>query len=114
MGHVLFSGRPSAPLAWLLIACVAGLPGRTALAGDWTITPFMAGQETFTDNVLLTPTNRHSDLVTGLSPGVAISGETARFNAILNYSPTIQLFALTPNQIFVDHNLYDNVCAILV
>ena len=92
----------------------AGLPFGAVVAGDWTITPFMAGQETFTDNVLLTPTNRHSDLVTGLSPGVSITGESARFNAILNYSPTIQLFALTPNQNFVGHNLYANGSAILV
>ncbi|TMJ83476.1 MAG: hypothetical protein E6G79_11370 [Alphaproteobacteria bacterium] len=102
-----------AVLVWLSIG-TTGLPFGAAVAGDWTITPFMAGQETFTDNVLLTPTNRHSDLVTGLSPGVSITGESARFNAILNYSPTIQLFALTPNQNFVGHNLYANGSAILV
>jgi hypothetical protein len=103
-----------AVLVWLSIGYTTGLPFGAALAGDWTITPFIAGQETFTDNVLLTPTNRHSDLVTGLFPGVSITGESARFNATLNYSPTIQLFALTPNQNFVGHNLYANGTAILV
>ena len=100
-------------LTWLSMSCLAGLPF-AAMAGDWTITPFIAGQESFTDNVLLTPTNRRSDFVTGLFPGISIDGESARFHAILNYSPTVELFALTPSQNFVGHNLYANGNAILV
>ncbi|MBV9183066.1 MAG: outer membrane beta-barrel protein [Acidobacteria bacterium] len=93
--------------------CLAGFPF-AGVAGDWTIAPFIAGQESFTDNVLLTPTNRRSDFVTGLFPGVSINGESARFRATLNYSPIVELFALTPNQNFVGQNLYANGNAILV
>src|SRR5437868_8151381 len=103
-----------AVLACLSISYLAGMSIGTAAAGDWTITPFISGQETFTDNVLLTPTKRQSDFVTGLSPGISITGESARFSANLNYSPTVQLFALTPNQNFIGHNLYANGNAILV
>ena len=97
-------GARGAVLAGLFISCFAGKSIETAAAGDWTITPFISGQETFTDNVLLTPTNRHSDFVTGLSPGISITGESARFSANLNYSPILQLFALTPNQNFLGHS----------
>jgi len=105
--------RARSIVSWLLVSCLAGAP-LAAIAGDWTITPFIAGQETFTDNVLLTPTNRRSDFVTGLFPGISINGESARFRATLNYSPTVELFALTPNQNFVGHNLYANGNAALV
>src|SRR5437899_3235422 len=106
-------GTRGAVVTSLLMSFFAGMSIETAAAGDWTITPFISGQETFTDNVLLTPTKRQSDFVTGLSPGISINGESARFSANLNYSPTVALFALTPNQNFVGHNLYANGNAIL-
>src|SRR5262245_53091591 len=114
MECALFFERSRATLAWLSIICVAGLSSSAALAGDWTISPFIAGQETFTDNVLLTPTNRHSDFVTSLFPGISITGESARYTATLNYAPTVALFALTPGQNFLGHNMYANGNAILV
>lgn len=86
----------------------------SAIAQNWTFTPRVTGQELFTDNVLLTPTNRRSDLVTTLSPGIAISGESPRLQARIDYSPTVQLYALTPDLDFVGQNLYANGTATLI
>src|SRR5438874_5146910 len=98
---------------WLFAICLIVFP-YLAIAGDWTITPWIAAQETFTDNVFFTSSNRRSDLITGLSPGVSITGESARLHANLSYSPTLALFAFTPNQNFLGHNLYANGEATIV
>src|SRR5947207_9235256 len=94
--------------------CILWLPIGSAVAGDWTITPRISGQELFTDNVLQTPTNRRSDFVTSLSPGIGINGESARLTAKLDYSPVVQLYALTPGQNFLGHNLYANGTATII
>src|SRR6266480_4741946 len=83
-------------------------------AGDWTIIPRIGGQEVFTDNVLLTPTNRRADFITVVSPGISISGESSRLQATLDYSPSLAIFALTPGQDFIGHNLYGNATATIV
>jgi uncharacterized protein (PEP-CTERM system associated) len=100
-------------IAWLTALCLIG-PPFAAVAGDWTITPRVSGQEIFTDNVLLTPTNRRSDFITSIAPGIAITGESTRLQAKLDYSPTLALFALTPSQDFIGHNLYANGTASVV
>src|SRR3984893_14959630 len=99
-------------VAWLSAGCL-GL-SCAAVAGDWTITPRIAGQETFTDNLLLTPTNRRSDFITGIFPGISITGESSRVQAKFDYSPAIELFALTPSQNFIGHDLYANGNATIV
>jgi uncharacterized protein (PEP-CTERM system associated) len=105
--------RTRSVTAWLTVSCLANLPF-AALAGDWTITPRIAGQEIFTDNVLLTPANRRSDFITSIFPGITITGESTRLQAKFDYSPTLELFALTPNQNFIGHNLYANGNASIV
>ena len=95
----------------VLIGIVAGLFSSATFAQNaqnWTITPRVSGQELYTDNVLLVPTNRQSDLVTTLAPGITISGETSRLRANLDYAPTVQLYAFTPDLNFVGQNLYAN------
>jgi uncharacterized protein (PEP-CTERM system associated) len=92
---------------------MAGYP-IAARAGDWTISPRLAGQEILTDNALFTPTNRRSDLITTLSPGIAVAGESARLQAKLDYSPLLAFYAFTPGQDFIGHNLYANGTAIIV
>src|SRR5262249_26252734 len=49
-----------------------------------------------------------------LFPGISITGESARYTATLNYAPTVALFALTPGQNFLGHNMYANGNGILV
>ena len=56
-------------------------------AAEWRVTPTLSVQETYTDNVALTPAeSAKSDFVTDLSPGinVAASGRGLKFNA--NYA----------------------------
>src|SRR5438270_10445733 len=101
------SRRPKWIVACAGCVCASGL-STLAMAGDWTITPRVSGQETFTDNVFDTPTNRRSDFITSLSPGISVSGESARLQAKLDYSPTAYLYALTPSQNVIGHNLYAN------
>src|SRR5436190_20012070 len=86
----------------------------TASGGDWTVAPRVSGQEIFTDNVLYTPTNRRGDFITSVSPGIDIIGESPRLQAKLDYAPTLQLYALTPDQNFIGHNLYANGTAVVV
>lgn len=85
-----------------------------AHAGNWIITPRVGGQELFTDNVLLTPTNRRSDFVTSISPGINITGESSRLQGTLDYSPSAYLYALTPSQDFIGQNLYANGTATVI
>src|SRR5437868_3147689 len=59
-----FSKRPAQALLAVLGLSIS--PMVAALAGDWTITPRVSGQEILTDNVLGTPINRRSDFITNL------------------------------------------------
>lgn len=81
---------------------------KPADAGDWTFTPRIVGQELFTDNVLLTPTNRRSDLVTTLAPGLNVTGESPRLRGTFDYSPAVERYALTHQLNFIGQNLYAN------
>ncbi len=85
-----------------------------AYGGDWTVAPRIGGQELFTTNVLLTPTNERSDFITSLSPGINVSGTSSRLQGTLDYSPTLYRYALTPGQDTIAQNLYANGTATLV
>src|SRR5205823_4869549 len=94
-------------LALSVVAWATGAP-QIAHSGDLVITPRVEGQELFTDNALLTPSHRRSDLITTFSPGVAVSENAARLQGKLDYSPSFYLYALTPGQNVIGHNLYAN------
>lgn len=109
--------RAPLPRVRYIIALTAAcsLCGETsASAGDWTFTPRIVGQELYTDNVLLTPTNRRSDLVTTLAPGLNITGQSERLSGTFDYSPSVQIYALTHQLNFVGQNLYANGTATIV
>ncbi|MDQ8021872.1 MAG: TIGR03016 family PEP-CTERM system-associated outer membrane protein [Moraxellaceae bacterium] len=55
-----------------------------ALAQTWRLGADVRVRETFTDNVRLSSTNRESDWVTELSPGVSLTGRSARARGSLN------------------------------
>ena len=63
------------------MGCVA-LP---AFAGDWKITPTIAVNETSTDNVALSNTNKQRDLITDLNPGLRIEGSGGRSKLHFDY-----------------------------
>ncbi|MBS1229924.1 MAG: hypothetical protein H6R17_3201 [Proteobacteria bacterium] len=65
----------------LTLVCVS-LP---AAAGEWTITPMVSVNETATDNVNLVATNRSSDLVTDVNPGLRIDGAGGRSKLHFDY-----------------------------
>ncbi|HZU89302.1 MAG TPA: hypothetical protein VE993_08600, partial [Stellaceae bacterium] len=85
-----------------------------ARLGNWIITPQLGAQETYTDNVLLTPTNRRSDLISLIAPSLSINGAGARLQGSFTYSPTAYLYALTPRLDAVGQNLYAAGTATLV
>lgn len=105
---------PRRIFATLGLLAIWAAPGTPARAGDWLITPRMEVQELFTDNVLSTPVNRRSDLITTLAPGLNITGDSARLHGVFDYSPAFYKYALTPGQDVVGHNLYANGTATLV
>ena len=61
------------------------LAAPSAVAGDWTITPTMTVTETSTDNVALSQTNKQSDLITDLNPGIRIEGTGGRSKLKFDY-----------------------------
>jgi len=93
--------------AWIIGTCLGGVTGAVE-AGDVSIVPSLGVQELVTDNVLLTPTNRRSDFVTTISPGIAVTADTPRLQARLDYSPTLYRYALTPSQNLIGQSLYAN------
>jgi hypothetical protein len=77
---------------WLGFALICGaIPA--AHAENWRITPTLAVNETLTNNLYLNSTNRTSDLVTGITPGISIDGKGARASLRLSYAFTEQIYA---------------------
>lgn len=80
-------------------------PQPTGPTRNWTIVPTLSVQEMGTDNVFDTPNGRLADIITTISPGILINGDTQRLHVTLNYDPSIQLFAFTPGQNNIAQNL---------
>jgi uncharacterized protein (PEP-CTERM system associated) len=112
MGNAVLR-RAGRALACSLVIGVALSPP-TASAGDWTITPRLAGQEIYNDNILFAAFNPMADFITTLSPGISIDGESARLKGALHYSPTLYVYARTSSLDTVRQNLFANGTAILV
>jgi uncharacterized protein (PEP-CTERM system associated) len=77
-------GMPGSALAQTDAPTEAGLVGGLK-PPNWQITPSIAIDGTFTDNVNLAATNRKSDFITRISPGIRIDGRSARASGNLNY-----------------------------
>jgi len=56
-----------------------------AFAGDWKITPTIAVMETATDNVALSNTQKQSDLISDINPGILIDGSGGRSKLHFDY-----------------------------
>jgi len=68
--------------------------GVAAIPPSWTIVPSIEVGETYNDNVNLTPKGTEAwDVITTVSPGVRISGQTQRFNLAATYNPQGLIFA---------------------
>ena len=54
-------------------------------AGQWIITPRLTLGETYSDNINLSDDDKEGDLITEITPGISISGSSARLEAQLDY-----------------------------
>src|ERR1700722_10927521 len=76
----------------------SGIGAAAAGSNLWTFVPSLGADEFFTDNVLQAPTDRRWDLVTVVTPGIAINGNAPNAQVTLNYNPQFRLDARTPSQ----------------
>jgi uncharacterized protein (PEP-CTERM system associated) len=76
---------------------------------QWTFTPSLDVSEAYDNGVAVggrSGTLRlGTDLITRITPGIAVSGVSSRLTGNLFYSPTVSIFAFHPNQSGLSHNL---------
>jgi len=64
----------------------------------WTILPRVTVEEIFNDNILQTQSPRRWDLITVVSPGVAVLGDTGHVQLRLDYEPSLNMHVRTGSQ----------------
>lgn len=72
---------------------VGALMTTGAMAGRWTVEPKLSASVSYTDNVDLDATNKRSDVVFRVSPGVRIQGTGARARVNIDYTGSFLWFA---------------------
>lgn len=89
-------GMKPNPLVVLLLGVVLGGEGGLALAQTFTLTPSLAVLETYDDNVLLSSTDRQSDFVTSIIPGLRLTVRDPRWDVTLAASARADYYADRP------------------
>jgi hypothetical protein len=74
------------------VLCAAG-GTRTALAADFKLTPSLTLSEEFNDNILESATDKRSDFVTRVQPGVALLYQAPRLSGDLRYNFDYRYYA---------------------
>src|SRR5690242_11312192 len=95
----------------------SGVPGGEAQPPPtpaWIFVPRIGLDEIVTDNARATSTNRQADLVSILSPGIAVTADSARIKGALDYQLDVERFAEASDQNRIAHNLFANGQAIVV
>jgi len=64
----------------------------TAAASDWTVSPAVTVEQTYTDNAQLTNDNQENESITVLRPSVSIFREGARARVDINYAPEYRYY----------------------
>ena len=64
----------------------------------FTIMPTLGLQEEFNDNIFQTEQNRRWDLITVLTPGIALAANTPRLDLTLQYNPSFEYYARTTSE----------------
>lgn len=77
--------RPPFHRSLLLLGLASAWSG-LAEAGEWTITPRVEIEQTYSDNILLRDKDKEDDFVTAVNPGINIRGEGRQFEASLDYT----------------------------
>lgn len=70
----------------------ATTPPADAAGRRYTLTPSIAAEVLGTDNVQQSTTNRRSELITTLTPGLLLAVDTVRLQGLLNYTPSVQIY----------------------
>ncbi len=78
-------------------------------AGNWVIGPTLDVAEIYSDNVILSQSNKQSDLITEVNPGVSIRGEGRRVKASINYRMKNLIFANNSSRNSISNQLLGNV-----
>lgn len=101
-----------APVLALLAAAAAaaqaqseGGAGATATPRALSIVPTFSATMTLTDNVNLSADNRRADLITQVSPGIAVTSNTRRVKGFLNYSVSGIVYARESSSNEIQHAL---------
>ena len=72
-------------LRFVFLGASMGCLASPALAGDWMITPTIAVNETVTDNVALSNTQKKGDVISDINPGLRIDGFGGRSKLHFDY-----------------------------
>ena len=94
-GLLVYSAGAAAQYAAPTEGSTAPGPAGVSLAPTWIFTPSITIGETFTDNVGLVSGGTQADLITSVSPSLAVTGNTARVKLALTYDPQLLVFALS-------------------
>jgi uncharacterized protein (PEP-CTERM system associated) len=68
-------------------------PFGNAVGPGWSFTPSLTLAEAFNDNVFQTESDRRWDLITYVTPGLAIYGDTQNVQVRFDYQPTLEYYA---------------------
>jgi uncharacterized protein (PEP-CTERM system associated) len=68
-------------------------PYASSVGPGWTFTPSLTLQEAFNDNVFQSEFDRRWDLITYVTPGLAIYGDTQNVQLHFNYQPSLVYYA---------------------
>ncbi|MDE2565371.1 MAG: TIGR03016 family PEP-CTERM system-associated outer membrane protein, partial [Burkholderiales bacterium] len=104
----------AAALGLLALAACAGARAQDATGQGLTIVPTFGLSETLTDNSNLSASNRQSESITQISPGVQISKRAGRVSGSLNYSANQLLYARKPKNDTLQNALNASLAAELV
>ncbi len=80
----------------------------------WIFEPRIGIEETVTDNARATDVGRQADLVSTISPGIAVTADSARIKGSLDYSLDVQRYLKATDENRIANNLYGNGQAIVV
>jgi uncharacterized protein (PEP-CTERM system associated) len=89
----------------LIASAVAQEESTGAAKRAWSIVPGVSIKETFTDNANISGTNKESDWITEIAPGVRINGQTARVKLFADYRFRNLVYASGSRSNQVQHSL---------
>lgn len=75
---------------------------------EWTITPSLGVEETFTNNVRQVASPKQEDLVTSIEPALNVIGNTPRIQLVLSYTPQFQENVNATDQNRIEQNLLED------